>query len=148
MKKRHLVLDFETGSECDISAEGGWRYSKHPSTRVYCLAYTIDNQAPKIWLPPKEAVRYLFNVRATHKGLTGHFSRVKGKPKKTTKKRLEEIKNRRSAPFTWPERFENLIEGKGIARRGWNWEGSLILPVWAGYKIKWRPDFLNLPLIS
>ena len=49
MKK--ISLDFETFSECDIKKAGAWVYSKDKSTRVICMAYAVDDQAPNIWLP-------------------------------------------------------------------------------------------------
>lgn len=35
---KHCHVDFETYSECDLTAHGAWVYSKHPSTRVLCCA--------------------------------------------------------------------------------------------------------------
>ena len=49
MKK--ISLDFETFSECDIKKAGAWVYSKDKSTRVICMAYAVDDEAPNIWLP-------------------------------------------------------------------------------------------------
>ncbi len=40
---RRIHLDFETRSESDIRKEGGWNYSKHPTTEALCLAYAIDD---------------------------------------------------------------------------------------------------------
>ena len=36
-------LDFETRSEVKIAEVGAWAYSMHPSTRVLCYAYAIDD---------------------------------------------------------------------------------------------------------
>jgi DNA polymerase len=49
MKK--ISLDFETYSECDIKKAGAWVYSKDKSTKILCMAYSIDDQTPNIWLP-------------------------------------------------------------------------------------------------
>tara|TARA_B100000287_G_scaffold431612_1_gene489196 strand:- start:511 stop:2520 length:2010 start_codon:yes stop_codon:yes gene_type:complete len=54
MKK--ISLDFETYSECDIKSAGAWAYAKDPSTRVLCMAYAEDEQAPNIWIPGKNRI--------------------------------------------------------------------------------------------
>lgn len=46
-----ISLDFETYSECDIRSAGAWVYSKDKSTRVLCMAYAIEDEAPQLWLP-------------------------------------------------------------------------------------------------
>ena len=46
-----ISLDFETYSECDIKSAGAWVYAKDKSTRVICMAYAIENEEPKLWLP-------------------------------------------------------------------------------------------------
>lgn len=38
-----LYIDFETRSRCDLQREGLYRYAKHPSTDVLCVAYAIDD---------------------------------------------------------------------------------------------------------
>lgn len=45
------VIDFETRSGCDLRAHGAWRYSKHPSTEVLCMAYQIDDGPVRLWKP-------------------------------------------------------------------------------------------------
>ena len=59
MKK--ISLDFETFSECDIKKAGAWVYSKDKSTRVICMAYAVDDQAPNIWLPKDRYPDFLKN---------------------------------------------------------------------------------------
>lgn len=45
-------LDFETRSREGIDG-GAWRYSKHPSTTVMCLAYRFDEEPTVyLWWPP------------------------------------------------------------------------------------------------
>jgi len=44
------TIDFETRSECDIRKHGAWRYSKHPSTEVLCMAYQIEGGPTKLWV--------------------------------------------------------------------------------------------------
>ena len=46
-----ISLDFETYSECDIRSAGAWAYATDPSTKVLCMAYAEEEQAPNIWLP-------------------------------------------------------------------------------------------------
>jgi DNA polymerase len=46
-----ISLDFETYSECDIRSAGAWIYSKDKSTRVLCMAYAVEEEAPQLWLP-------------------------------------------------------------------------------------------------
>ena len=46
-----ISLDFETYSECDIRSAGAWVYAKDKSTRVLCMAYAVEEEAPKLWLP-------------------------------------------------------------------------------------------------
>ena len=46
-----LYLDFETRSECDLTMAGAYVYSRHPTTRILCAAYSIDDdKLPRIWL--------------------------------------------------------------------------------------------------
>ena len=47
MHKVHI--DFETYSECNLLTHGAWVYSRHPSTRVLCTAYSA-NQDEKVEL--------------------------------------------------------------------------------------------------
>ena len=49
MKK--ISIDFETYSECDIRSAGAYAYADHDTTEVLCLAWAVDDGAPKLWLP-------------------------------------------------------------------------------------------------
>lgn len=55
-----LVLDFETYSESDLTAEGSHKYADDPTTKPLCLSYKIDTKQTKIWVctdePPEELV--------------------------------------------------------------------------------------------
>jgi hypothetical protein len=43
-------IDFETGSETDLTKVGAYNYAAHPSTRVHCLAYTFNaGRTVKVW---------------------------------------------------------------------------------------------------
>ena len=44
-----LHLDFETRSECDLLKEGAYKYAAHPSTRVICAAWAIDDGTINLW---------------------------------------------------------------------------------------------------
>ena len=44
-------LDFETRSLVDLPAVGLDNYSKHPSTEVICMAYSVDKGPVKLWTP-------------------------------------------------------------------------------------------------
>ena len=134
-----LTLDFETQSKYDITVGGAWNYSKDPSTDILCLAYAVDDKSPKMWIPPKHAIRYIFNVRAKHKGLIGHFSRVKGTPKKITKRMRDAYALQE--PFEWGKQY-TIFDGKRTSR-GFNWDGPLTLPIWSKYRIKSKPDFVD-----
>lgn len=61
MKK--ISLDFETFSECDIKSAGAWAYAKDPSTRVICMAYAEEEQAPNIWLPGDRIPNFLIKPK-------------------------------------------------------------------------------------
>jgi DNA polymerase len=37
-----IYIDFETRSECDLKTAGAWKYSKHPSTEVLCMALNYE----------------------------------------------------------------------------------------------------------
>lgn len=51
---RHLVVDFETRSTCDLTEAGAWAYARDPSTEVLlgCLLWLDDpDDAVRVWLP-------------------------------------------------------------------------------------------------
>jgi len=45
----HLHIDFETCSAIDLKACGLDVYSKHPSTDVWCMAWTLDGGPVNLW---------------------------------------------------------------------------------------------------
>ncbi len=47
-------FDFETFSECDIRKAGAWAYAIHPSTRILCMGYAYEDEAPQLWTPDQE----------------------------------------------------------------------------------------------
>lgn len=46
-----VSIDFETFSEVEIKKTGAWRYAQDPSTEVLCMAYSVNNADPELWLP-------------------------------------------------------------------------------------------------
>ena len=43
MNEIRVHLDFESRSEADIWAVGAYEYSRHPSTEVLCICYTVND---------------------------------------------------------------------------------------------------------
>lgn len=46
-----IDIDFETRSAADISSSGAWKYGADPSTSVLCMAYKINDEETKLWVP-------------------------------------------------------------------------------------------------
>jgi DNA polymerase len=46
-----LYHDYETYSLVNLKKVGAWRYSVHPSTGIWCMAYCVDDGPIKIWKP-------------------------------------------------------------------------------------------------
>lgn len=46
-----LWIDFESQSECDLPARGAYNYARHPSTRILCMAWALDDEPVQIWTP-------------------------------------------------------------------------------------------------
>lgn len=49
--KHRLVIDVETASTIDLPAAGADRYAEDQTTRVLCVGYQLDQDAPCIWIP-------------------------------------------------------------------------------------------------
>ena len=54
-------LDFETASECDLKTAGVYNYAKHPSTRVLCMAYAVDDDEVQVWTPDQPFPRRILS---------------------------------------------------------------------------------------
>ena len=54
-------LDFETASECDLKTAGVYNYAKHPSTRVLCMAYAVDDDDVQVWTPDQPFPRRILS---------------------------------------------------------------------------------------
>lgn len=50
-RKKRLVIDLETRSECDLKLCGVSQYVRDPSTEVICVGYKIDKKRAKLWWP-------------------------------------------------------------------------------------------------
>jgi len=54
-------VDFETASECDLKTAGVYNYAKHPSTRVLCMAYAVDDDEVQVWTPDQPFPRRILS---------------------------------------------------------------------------------------
>jgi DNA polymerase len=54
-------LDMETASECDLKEAGVYNYARHPSTRVLCMAYAIDDDDVTVWTPDQPFPRHILS---------------------------------------------------------------------------------------
>ena len=43
-----MHLDFETRSTVDLKEVGLWNYARHPSTSIWCAAYALGDEEPKL----------------------------------------------------------------------------------------------------
>lgn len=50
---RTVFLDKETQSEADLKRVGAWAYSEHPSTRVVCMSWAVDDGPIEEWGNPE-----------------------------------------------------------------------------------------------
>lgn len=46
-----LRIDFETRSALDLREVGLYRYARHPTTDIWCLAWAFGDDEPQLWLP-------------------------------------------------------------------------------------------------
>jgi len=47
----YVAIDFETFSEAPLEDVGAWVYSRHPSTEVLCMAYAVNDDPVRLWIP-------------------------------------------------------------------------------------------------
>lgn len=63
-----LWIDFETRSECDLTAAGVYNYAMHRSTEVLCMCYAFDDEPVKTWTPeltfPDDVLNHKGQIRA------------------------------------------------------------------------------------
>jgi DNA polymerase len=84
---KHLSLDYETRSECDLKACGAYVYAKHPSTTVLC------------------AVWYYTDGKKTHQGVWRNWP----KPTPMPKKLEAALRDPDVTLHAWNAQFERLI---------------------------------------
>jgi DNA polymerase len=75
-----LFHDFETQSTLDLKRVGAYRYSKHPTTQVWCCAFAIDDGPVKLWVPgdpvPPEFIEAAGNPDWTTSAFNDQFERL------------------------------------------------------------------------
>lgn len=47
--EHRLNIDFETASTADLRRMGAYAYSRHPDTRVLCMAWAFDDEPVAVW---------------------------------------------------------------------------------------------------
>ena len=60
-----ISIDFETRSLADLPTVGLDNYSKHPSTEVICMAYSIDKGPVQLWNPEVSFPNVFFNSKVS-----------------------------------------------------------------------------------
>lgn len=50
-----ISLDLETRSALDLKKSGAYAYAQHASTDVWCLAYALPGEEPRVWRPGQPA---------------------------------------------------------------------------------------------
>jgi len=50
---RKITIDFETYCDLDIKLVGAFKYAHHPSCKILCMSYKIDNKHTGLWTPEK-----------------------------------------------------------------------------------------------
>ena len=75
-----LHRDYETRGILNLSDVGTWRYSKHPSTDVWCCAFAVDDEPVKLWVPgdpvPPEFVEAANNPDWLASAFNDNFERL------------------------------------------------------------------------
>ena len=75
-----LRMDYETRSEAELTEVGLHNYAIHASTRVLMLAWTVDDEEPRLWLPhegkmPDELLDLLHNPSVEISAFNSSFER-------------------------------------------------------------------------
>ena len=58
MAAQKVIIDFETFSECDLTKHGTYIYAQHPSTKLLCMGYKIDDNPGSLWLPGDDTEKH------------------------------------------------------------------------------------------
>jgi DNA polymerase len=64
-------FDLETFSEADLSEVGTYLYAEHPSTRVLCVAYSVNGGPVQLW-PHRDSLQPLIDVIRAGGTVQGH----------------------------------------------------------------------------
>ena len=48
-----ITIDFETRATIDLKTHGAYVYAVHPETEIMCLAFQVEDERPRIWVPDK-----------------------------------------------------------------------------------------------
>ncbi len=67
-------LDYETFSECELKTAGMWAYARHPSTRILCLSWAVDDSQPRVWWPGGRMDKELLEVLRGEHGACRAFN--------------------------------------------------------------------------
>ena len=64
-----LYLDIETSSELNLKTDGSYLYATHPSTRILCAAWAIDDETVQSWSasddePPHELMQAIHDCES------------------------------------------------------------------------------------
>lgn len=49
-----IVIDFETYCDLDIKKVGAFKYTDHPSCRILCMSYKLNDEEVKVWTPDQK----------------------------------------------------------------------------------------------
>lgn len=73
-----LHIDFESRSAVDLKKTGVYPYSQDESTDVWCAAFAIDNEPPKLWTPHTDDrdVRHAIKHAKTVHAFNANFERA------------------------------------------------------------------------
>lgn len=73
--KNVVFLDFETRSLVDIKSSGAWKYAEDDSTDVLCMVWAVEDQEPKLFIPPQFNDSFTQDVTSGLK-MAGEFHRL------------------------------------------------------------------------
>lgn len=60
-----MHLDVETRSTLDLRKVGSYQYFEHPTTDIWCAAYSFDDEEPAIWHPGESCPqRIIYHINA------------------------------------------------------------------------------------
>jgi len=69
-----VSIDFETRSTVDLRKTGVYPYAAHPTTNVWCMAYSVDGGEPALWFPG-DPVPWVFDGEYVLRAWNANFER-------------------------------------------------------------------------